>query len=96
MKKKSVFGGILLLITISLICIVATVSVALLAGSVDVKLFNFQNMNLSNMIPVLIVGVILSCFVIGIAVLFVGRTVFFKIKDCFSETDKKEDRGNEK
>ena len=96
MKKKSIFGGILLLIIVSLICIILTVFVALLAGSVDVELFNFQKLNLSNMIPVLIVGAILSCFVIGIAVLFVGRMLFFKMKDYFSETDKKEDRRNEK
>ncbi len=96
MKKKSVFGGILLLIIISLICIAVTVSAALLAGFADVELFDFKNLNLSNMIPVLIVGGIVSCFVIGITVLFVGRTVFFKIKDYFSETDKKEDRRNEK
>lgn len=91
MKKKSVFGGVLLLIIISLVCIVLTVSVALLAGSANAELFNFENLNLSNMIPVLIIGGIVSCFIIGIAVLFVGRTVFFKVKDYFSETDKKEE-----
>ena len=42
------------------------------------------------MIPVFLVGGIVSCFVIGMAVLFLGRTVFFKVKDYFSETDQKE------
>lgn len=96
MKKKSVFNGIILLVIITLICIAVTVTFALLAGAADVELFNFKNLNLSNMIPILIVGGIISCFIIGVAVLFFGRTVFFKLKDFFSENDKKEDRGNEK
>lgn len=91
MKKKSVFGGILLLIIISLVCIAGTVSVALLAGSADAELFHLNDLNLSNMIPVFIIGGIISCFIIGIAVLFVGRAVFFKVKNYFSETDKKEE-----
>ena len=96
MKKKSVFSGILLLIIISLICITATVSLALLAGSADTVLFNLENLNFSNMIPVLIVCGIISCFVIGIAMLFVGRTAFFKVRDCFFEDETKEKRRNEK
>ena len=95
MKKKSVFSGILLLILIVLICLVMTVAIALLAGATKVDLFDFHNLNFSNMIPVLIVGSILSCFIIGIAFLFLGRTIFFKVKDYFFETDNK-DRRNEK
>ena len=95
MKKKSVFGGILLLVLIILACLVTTIAVALMAGAADVNLFDFSNLNLSNMIPVLIIGGILSCFIIGIAVLFLGRSVFFKAKDYFFETDNK-DRSNEK
>ena len=95
LKKKSVFGGILLLILIILACLVTTVSVALLAGAADVNLFDFSHLNFSNMIPILIVGGILSCFIIGIAFLFLGRTIFFKVKDYFFETDNK-DRSNEK
>ena len=95
MKKRSIFRGILLLVLISLICIVLTVAFALLAGAAKVDLFDFSNLNFSNMIPVLIVGGIISCFVIGIAILFLGRTVFFKVKDYFFEKDNK-DRRNEK
>ena len=95
MKKKSVFNGILVLILIVLICLVMTVGIALLAGAAKVELFDFRNLNFSNMIPVLIVGGIISCFVIGIAFLFLGRTIFFKVKDYFFETNNK-DRRNEK
>ena len=95
MKKKYVFSGILLLILIVLACLITTIAVALLAGATDMNLFDFSNLNFSNMIPVLIVGGILSCFIIGIAFLFLGRTIFFKVKDYFFETDNK-DRSNEK
>lgn len=88
MKKNSLFGKILLLMILSFICIAITVFVSLLAGASGAELFNFQNLNLSNMIPVFIVGGIISCFIISIAVLFVCRTVFLKVKDYFSETDK--------
>ena len=95
MKKKSVFGGVLLLIFIILACLVTTLALALLVGATDVNLFDFSKLNISNMIPVLIVGGIISCFIIGIALLFLGRTIFFKVKDYFFETDNK-DRSNEK
>lgn len=95
MKKRSVFSGILLLIFISLICLIMTVTFALLAGATDINLFDFRNLNFSNMIPVLIIGGIISCFIIGIAFLFLGRTIFFKVKDYIFETDNK-DRSNEK
>ena len=90
MKKRSIFSGILLLILIALVCVVLTISIALLAGATEVDLFDFRNLNFSNMIPILIVGGIL-----GIAVLFLGRTVFFKVKDYFFETDNTKDRRNE-
>lgn len=86
MKKNSIFGSILLLIIISFLCIIVTVSIALLAGAADTELFNFQNLNFSNMLPILIVGCILSCFIIGIAVLIVGKNVFFALKDYFSKS----------
>ncbi len=95
MKKKSVFNRILLLILIVLICLVTTIAVSLLAGAVKVDLFDFRNLNFSNMIPVLIVGGILSCFVIGISLLFLGRTIFFKVKDYFFDTNNDDRRDQE-
>ena len=94
MKKKTIFGGILLLIILSLACISITVLLAFFAGSVEADLFNFKNLNWSNMIPIFLVGGMLSCFVVGIAVLFVSRTVFFKVKDYITEINEK--KGNEK
>ena len=40
------------------------------------------------MIPVLILGGFISCVVVGIAVLFVARAVFLKIKERYIEFNK--------
>lgn len=90
MKKKSIFSSLLLLVLLSFLCITLTILLAFIAGSAQVDLFNLKNLNLSNMLPVLIIGGIISCFVIGVVVLFVSRTVFFKAKDYFLETNQKD------
>ena len=41
------------------------------------------------MIPVFIIGGFISCVVIGISVLFVSRSIFFKVKDYLTKTDEK-------
>ncbi len=92
MNKKSTFFQIILLIAIALVCIVLTVGLALIAGSADKIIFDFRNLNIANMLPVLIVGGFVSCVVIGISVLFVSRSVFFKVKDYLTKT---EDKGDE-
>lgn len=85
MRKKSMFSQIVLLIVLSLVCILLTVIVTLSLGSVNTTLFDFQNLNLANMIPVLIIGGFVSCVIIGIAVLFISRSVFYKIKEYISK-----------
>ena len=89
MKNKSFFSQIMILIILSLICIILTVGVALLAGSYNATFFDFKNLNFANMIPVLIFGGFISCVVVGITVLFVARSVFLKVKDFFIETNEK-------
>ena len=87
MKNKSVFSQVILLVILAIICIVLTVGMAFLAGSVDTNLFDFRNLNFGNMIPILIIGGFISCIVIGITVVFVSRSVFFKVKKYLSEDD---------
>ena len=77
----------MLLIILSLVCVILTVGIALFVGSCNTTLFDFQNLNFNNMIPVLILGGFISCVVVGITVLFVARSVFLKVKDYFSETN---------
>ncbi len=89
MKKKSVFGGILLLVIVALVCIILTILLAFLLSSTKTELFDFSKLNFSNMIPILIIGAVISSIVIGITALFVGRTVFLKVKDYLFE-DKNE------
>ncbi len=95
MKNKSLFSQIMLLIIISLVCIILTVGFALFVGSYDTTLFDLQNLNISNMIPVLIFGGFISCVVVGVTVLFVARAVFLKFKDYFVETNEN-NGGNKK
>ncbi len=93
MKNKSVFSQIIILIIISLVCIILTLAIAFLVGSAKTDIIDFSNLNLSNMIPVLIIGGFISCVIVGIIVLFLAKTVFFKVKDYFHE---KNNGGNEK
>ena len=95
MKNKSLFIQIVSLIILAVICLMLTVGIAILAGALNVDLFDFRNLNFSNVIPVLIIGGFISCVVIGICVLFVARSAFIKAKDFFNET-KQESGGTKK
>lgn len=75
----------MMLIILSVICVVLTIGIALFAGSYNTTLFNFENLNFSNMLPILILGGFISCVVVGITVLFVARSIFIRIKDYLSE-----------
>ena len=88
MRKKSIFSQIVIMIIISVICVILTVGIALFAGSSDSSFLDFKNMNYANMIPILIAGGFISCVIVGIIVLFVARSVFFKVKDYFYEDNK--------
>ena len=94
MKKKSTFSQVILVIIVAVLCVVATVTVALLAGSADATLFDLRNLNIANMLPVLLIGGFITCVIVGIAVLCVSRTVFFKVKDYLK--DYMNDGGEEK
>ena len=88
MHNKSLFAQIIFVIIIAVLCLLLTVGVSLLAGSLNAELFDFQNMNFSNMIPVLLICGFISCVIVGICVLFVARTALTKAKDYFQETNK--------
>ena len=88
LKNKSFFSQIMLLVILSVICVALTVGIALLVGSSNTTLLDFENLNFSNMITVLILGGFISCVVVGITVLFVVRSIFYKVKNYLSEEDK--------
>ena len=85
MKNKSFFSQIMLLIILSAICVVLTVGIAIFAGFSGTVLFDFENLNFANMIPVLIFGGFISCIVVGITALFAARSVFLKVKKYLSD-----------
>ncbi len=88
MKNKSLFSQIITVIIVGVVCLLITLGIALLAGAVNAELFDFRNLNFSNMIPVLLIGGFISCVIIGICVLFIGKTAFFKIQDYLKENNK--------
>lgn len=94
MKKNSTFAVILTVVIVVLVGIVLTVFAAFMAGSVDVQLFDFENLNLANFIPALIIGGFLTTVTVGFVILFASKRIFMKIRDYFLE-DKK-NGGNEK
>lgn len=87
MKNKSVFSQIMLLVILFVVCVVLTIVVAFFAGSFKTDFFDFSNLNFSNMIPFLIIGGFISCVVVGVTIIFVSRSIFFKIKDYLSDNN---------
>ena len=71
----------MLLVILSVVCVILTVGVAFFVGSYNNTFFDFSNLNLANMIPILIFGGFISCVVVGITVLFITRSVFLKVKE---------------
>ena len=88
MKNKSLFSQIIFVIIVAVICLLVTIGVSLLVGSLNVDLFSFRNLNLSNMIPTLLICGFISCIIVGICILFVIRSVWVKTKDYFNENNK--------
>lgn len=95
LKNKSVFSKIMLLVILCVVCIILTIGVALFAGSYSTTLFDFSNLNFANMIPVLMLGGFISFVIIVIAVIYVSRSIFIKVKDNFINT-KENNGGNKK
>ena len=93
MKNKSLFIQSISLIILVVACMLLTVAIAFLAGSLNVELFDFENLNFSNMIPIFIIGGFISCVLVGICFLFVARTAFLKAKKYFEESETKEEKG---
>jgi len=94
LSKKPIFTKVIIVIVVALICLILTVALSLLFGSVDAQIFDFSNLNYSNMLPVIIIGGFISCVVVGMLVVFLAKDVFVKVKDYLFET--KNNGGNEK
>lgn len=87
LNNKSIFTKIITIIAIALICLVITVTAALLFGSSKTEFFNLSELNISNVIPVIIIGGFISCVAVGMLVIFLAKDIFVKIKDYFLEKD---------
>ena len=87
MSKNSLFTKIMVVVITALVLFTLTAVIALLFGSVNADIFDFSNLNIANMIPIIILGLFISCAVIGILVLFLAKDVFVKIKEIFFKKD---------
>lgn len=85
MKDNSFFPHIMLLVILSVICIALTAGAAIFAGFSDTVLFDFENLNLANMLPVLIFGGFISCVIVGITTLFAAKSIFSKVREYLSD-----------
>ena len=94
MSQKPITTKVVVIIVVGLLCFLLTVLSAFLFGAIDADVFDFSQLNFSNMIPVMIIGGFLSCVVVGLLVVFLAKDVFIKVKDYVLESEK--DGGNEK
>lgn len=94
MSKKPIFTKIMIIIAVALICLVLTVLTAFLFGSINTDIFDFSNLNFSNMLPIIIIGGFISCVTIGILVIILAKDILIKIKNYYLET--KDNGGNKK
>lgn len=94
MSKKPIFPKVIIILTVALICLVLTLSLAFLFGSINTEVFDFSNLNFSNMLPIIIIGGFVSCVIIGFLIIFLAKDIFVKVKDYFFETQN--DGGNKK
>lgn len=85
MKEKSIFRQVMLIVFVGLGCVLLTAAAALFFGTFKAELFDLSSLNFSNMIPVLIIGGFLTLVVIVISVIFVSRSVFYKIKEYINK-----------
>ncbi len=81
MSKKSIFAKIMIIIAVAIGCLILTAVAAVLLGSNSADLFNLSNLNLSNMIPVIVIGGFVSCVAVGILVVVLAKDIFVKVKD---------------
>ena len=91
MKKKSIFSLIMTVVIVALVCITLTVVIALAVGNTESDIFDFSELNWSNVLPVIIIGGFISCVIVGIFVLFVSRDIFIKVRDVIFENNKEEE-----
>ena len=87
MNKNPIFTKVLITIFVAIACLVVTLLVAFMFGSVNADLFDFSNLNFSNVLPVIIVGGFISCIIVGILVIFLAKDIFIKLKN-YVETEK--------
>lgn len=91
LKKENLWTKMILLVLIIFLCLFLTLALAFLAGSIEKPLFDLRNLNIGNMIPVLILGGLMSCMVLSICFLLFSKSFSVKIKELWEQNSDKKD-----
>ena len=81
MKKNSIFSQIIKLLIACVICVVVTIGIAYFVGTLSFSIFDFKNLNFSNVITFLIIGGFISCVILGFASLIIFKNLLGQIKN---------------
>ena len=92
MKKENLWTKMIILVLVVFFCLFMTLALAFLAGSIEESLFDFKNLNFGNMIPVLIIGGLMSCMILSICFLLFSKSFSHKIREFLSKDNDKENQ----
>ncbi len=93
MKKENLWTKMIVLVLVIFFCLFMTLALAFLAGSVEEPLFDFGNLNFSNMIPVLIIGGLMSCMILSVCFLLFSKSFSGKIREFLAkDSDNKDNK----
>lgn len=81
MKNKDIFSQVIKLLIACLLCVIITIGVAYFVGTLNFSIFDFKNLNFSNVVSFLVIGGFISCVIVGIAALFICKNLFIKLMD---------------
>ena len=86
--KNPIFSKLLIAIVVALICIALTVSIALMVGNTSTDLIDFSELNWSNVIPIIILGMFITGGIVGVILLIAVKDVFVKAKEYIDQSNK--------
>ena len=86
--KNPIFSKLLIAIIVALICIALTVSIALMVGNTSTDLIDFSELNWSNVITIIILGMFITGGIVGVILLIAVKDVFVKAKKYIDQSNK--------
>ena len=88
--KNPIFSKLLIAIIVALVCIALTISIALMVGNTSTDLIDFSELNWSNVIPIILLGMFITGGIVGVILLIAAKDVFAKAKEYIDQSNKKD------